>query len=141
VNIAPGVGGNDDVVCAIGLVLAAGLGALDAGRNEVSIGVMVKSLGVLDIDLFPLRRLAGPVVNEGDGGREIAALAWFCCGVAEADTEPAELRLAACGSRLGDASNGGPVPTLCAGKSSRGLSIAACGPSEVLATGFGLVVL
>jgi len=39
-------------------------------ENDVSSGVMAKSLGIFVVELFGRRRFAGPVGKDGDAGRE-----------------------------------------------------------------------
>jgi hypothetical protein len=143
-NVGGGVGENDDVAGVIMVEFAAELGICEPGRNEVSSGVMAKSLGILAVELLALRRLAGPEANEGEAGRErcwAARDGWSCSGgIVEMGVELDELRLAACRSKLGDDSKDGPG-ALWTGTSSRELSITFGTPGAGLGAGLGLVVL
>ena len=69
-NEGGGVGENDDDAGVTMLEFVEELGIRGADKNDVSSGVMAKSLGIFDVELLALRRFAGPVENEGDAGRE-----------------------------------------------------------------------
>jgi hypothetical protein len=117
-------------------------------KDEVSRGVMAKSLGILTTELLALRRFTGPEWNDGEAGRERCGgprAGWSCStGSDDIVTELDEPRLAAaCRSRLGDDSADGPDPgAVCGGGggSSRGLSIAAGTPEVGLGSGLRLVL-
>jgi hypothetical protein len=69
-NDGGGVGENDDDAGVIMLEFVEELGIRGADKNDVSSGVMAKSLGIFDVELLALRRFAGPLEKEGDAGRE-----------------------------------------------------------------------
>ena len=65
-----GVGEKDEAAGVIKLGPVVGLGIREAPKYEVSSGVMVRSVGSFAVELFALRRLAGPDGKDGDAGRE-----------------------------------------------------------------------
>ena len=67
-NAGGGDGENDDFAGVIMVVPVVERDIRELGRNEVSSAVMTKSLGILTVELFALRRFAGPVWNDGEAG-------------------------------------------------------------------------
>ncbi len=144
-NAGGGDGENDDFTGVIMVVPAVERGIREPGRNEVSSGVIAKSLGILTVELFALRRFASAVWNDGEAGweRYRGPRACWSCSTSTNDIviELDEPRLAACRSRLGDDSTDSPDPVaLYGGGSSCGLNITAGTPGAGAGAGLGLVL-